>query len=79
MLIMDDNDIFKGGHQVRHKDTLDIDLVILNVQYRTDKYIKLKILYFNRNWNGFVDLRPQIVTIKAEDQPRWSLVGRHAY
>lgn len=64
---------------IRHKDTFDMDLAILNVQYETDEYIKLKILYCNRNNNSLFDMRPAIVRIKAFDRDKWSYVGQHRY
>ena len=76
----DTNDnIFKGSNMIRHRDTLDVDLAILHVQYDTESYVKLKILYYNRNYDRLIDLRPQIVKIKTSDKHKWSLVKKHAY
>lgn len=47
----DETNVFKGGNMIRHEAILDVDIAILNIQYETDSYIKLKILYFNRNYN----------------------------
>lgn len=71
--------VFKGGNMIRHRDTFDMDLAILNVRYETDEYIKLKILYCNRNNNSLFDMRPDAVRIKASDKDKWSCVGQHRY
>lgn len=71
--------VFKGGHMIRHRDTLDIDLAILNVHCETDSYIKLKVLYFNRNYQQVVDLKSTVVKIKASDKHKWSFVKKHHY
>jgi len=70
---------FKGGNMIRHRDTLDMDIAILNVEYETDDYIKLKILYCNRNNNTLFDMKNYKVTIKASDKHKWRFVKKHSY
>ena len=75
----ENSEVFKGGNMIRHRDTLDMDLAVLNVHYETDDYIKVKILYCNRNNNSLFDMRPRIVRIKASDKHKWTCVGQHRY
>lgn len=75
----ENSNVFKGGNMIRHSATLDMDLAILNIQYETDEYIKLKILYCNRNNNSLFDMKPDVVRIKASDKVKWCCVGRHRY
>ena len=73
------NSVFKKGNMIRHSATFDLDLAIINVEYETKEYIKLKILYFNRNYNQLIDYKPDVVKIKASEKSKWSFVRKHVY
>lgn len=76
---MEETNIFKMDNQIRHRDTLDVDVIILNVQYETNEYVKLKILYYNRTHKELITRTPEIVKIKTKDKHKWSLVKRHDF
>ena len=67
--------MFKKGDRWRHVNSLDIDIIVTNVSYVGPEYVKLKVLYLNRNYNSIIFPKAETVQIKREDFPKWELIG----
>lgn len=61
----------RAGHRYRHLRCLDIDIYIVKIQYRGPRYIKARVLYWNRNYKSFIFQTPETVRIAREDIPKW--------
>lgn len=66
--------MFVSGRRYRHRRCLDIDIDIVRVTYRGTKYIKAKVLYWNRWYKTHHSLQPELVWIKREDFYQWKLI-----
>ena len=62
-------------NRYRHPHCLDIDIYIVKIQYRGPRYIKARVLYWNRNYKGVVFPTPKTVKIKLVDIPKWKWVN----
>jgi hypothetical protein len=69
--------VFQNHGIYRHSSTLDIDLVVLRIQYCGAKATKMRVCILNRHWNGgnFVTLPNMAVEISTSDMGKWKLVG----
>jgi hypothetical protein len=59
----------------RHISSLDVDLRVVQVAYSGPTYIKIKVLYLNRNLsNEVLWPAPTTATIQREDLWKWKRV-----
>lgn len=68
---------FEKDGRYRHRDTLDIDMQVVEVLKRSPLGTKLSVLYFNRHWKKgefLIDYRPEIVVVKSEDYAHWERI-----
>lgn len=71
---MSDSNMFKVANRYRHRNCLDMDIVVTYIHkvghYGTD----LDVLYWNRNYNSPAVGGTEEVFIKKDDYPNWTLV-----
>jgi hypothetical protein len=71
---MSESNFFKVASRYRHRDCLDVDIVVTYIHkvgyYGSD----IDVLYYNRNYNDLAQGGTEQVFIKKEDYPNWSLV-----
>lgn len=54
---------------------MDVDLLIMSVQFKCKNYVKVKIRYAARGKDYFYDKGPSSVKIYQKDFYNWSLVN----
>lgn len=55
----------------RHIHTIDIDIQIQNIQYLGPNYMKVKVLYWNRDHSAIFWTDSESVTINKEYYDNW--------
>lgn len=58
----------------RHKNCLDMDLVVLKIPYHGSEYYKLRVLYQNRHNGILYNYNPETIKIYKKDFKNWSWV-----
>lgn len=66
--------MFRPFEKWRHRNCIDIDIIVQKVTYQGLKYFKVKVLYFNRHYKDIIFSKPDTVKINREDFNNWSLV-----
>lgn len=70
--------MFRAGERWRHRSTTEIDLCATKVQFVGPEYLKLKVLFLNRQafleCNRLIDPTPASVTLKRKDLGNWRMV-----
>ena len=67
-------DMFRTNERWRHRNCLDIDIIIQKVIYRDIDRMKLKVLYWNRHGGYLILPKADNIEIKTQDFKNWSLV-----
>lgn len=62
------------GTRWRHVKSKDVDLIFLSLISETPDYIKVKVMFFNRNYNILLDTTPDVVTIQRKHFKNWKEV-----
>ena len=66
--------IFKKGDRIRHRDCLDIDLIIVKTVADDINSSYLEVYYYNRFYRAIVILKTEIVEIEKEHLDNWLLI-----
>ena len=67
---------FQKGSVLRHKNCLDLDIVIADVITKSLTYVDLDVWWWNRNYDVVVNSRTETIRINIEDYPNWTLIGK---
>lgn len=65
--------MFRPWEVWRHNSCLDMDLLIIKIQYRGPTYLKCKVRFVDRKGN-FFDKGPSTVNIQRKHFEHWRLV-----
>lgn len=61
-----------SGASYRNKAVdLDFHITVVKVPYRGPKYTKLKVLYWNRYYKGYILPSPELVRVLREHDKNW--------
>ena len=67
--------MFVKGHRYRHKDCLDVDVIVTKVIVsESPEYVKANVLYWHRTLAKVMIPEIEEVKIKTEDFKNWEMV-----
>jgi len=66
--------MFRPGDRWRHKNCLDIDLIIVAVTYAGPSLTRAKVLYWQRHMGALMTTTTETVTIKRKDFGNWQRI-----
>ena len=70
--------MFKGSRTYRFSVAeLDVDIYVVDVEYRGAEYTKLKVLYWNRHYRAYIMPTPDKVKIMKNDDWKWEWIKNH--
>lgn len=67
--------MFNVGDTIRNNKCLDIDLYIINILKKTDKYFALNVWYITQR-NPELIIENDEIKIKTEDFYKWNVVKK---
>lgn len=66
--------MFKRFRKFRHRNCLDIDIIVKDILSENEEFISLKVWYWNRNYNSLATIKIDKVTVKKKDFKNWSQI-----
>jgi hypothetical protein len=66
--------MFRPMELWRHRNCLDIDILVLKIQFQHSDYVMAKVKYWNRHYKVFSWADPETVKILRSDFSKWTLV-----